>query len=60
MCVFILTLLSVMIMIGCSEIFKYGGNYRPDDGISKAICEAVGRKKVFYSGKRKTLLYMNI
>lgn len=48
---FILALLSVMIVIGCSEIFMYGGNHRPDDDISKAICEAVGRKKVFYSGK---------
>ena len=51
MCVFILTLLSVMIVIGCSEIFMYGGNHRPDDEISKAIYEAVGRKKVSYSGK---------
>lgn len=50
MYIFILVLLSVMIVIGCGEIFMYGGNHRPDDDISKAIYEAVGRKKVYYSG----------
>ena len=48
--IFILTLLLVMIVTGCGEIFMYGGNHKPDDEISKAICEAVGRKKVYYSG----------
>ena len=48
---FILALLSVMIVIGCSEIFTYGGNQKPDDDISKAIYKAVGRRKVYYSGK---------
>lgn len=51
MCAIILSLLSVMIVTGCGEIFQFGGNQRPDDDISKAICEAVGRKKVYYYEK---------
>lgn len=45
MCTMILILLSAMIVTGCGEIFMYGGNQKPDDDISKAIYEAVGRKK---------------
>ena len=47
----ILTLLLVMIVTGCGEIFIRKVNKRPDDDISKAIYEAVGRKKVYYYGK---------
>ncbi|MDE7177566.1 MAG: hypothetical protein K2O59_07080 [Lachnospiraceae bacterium] len=52
MCALILTLLSVMIVTGCGEIFQFGGNQRPDDDISKAIYKAVGRRKVYYWGKQ--------
>ncbi len=48
---FILTLLSVMIVTGCGELFMPEVNKRPDDDISKAIYEAVGRRKVYYYGK---------
>ena len=51
MCVLILTLLSVMIVTGCGEGLRNDVNKKPDDDISKAICEAVGRKKVYYQGK---------
>lgn len=52
MCVFILILLSVMIVTGCGEVFQIGGNQSPDDDISKAIYNAVGRGKVRYHGKQ--------
>lgn len=51
MCTIILILLLAMIVTGCGEIFMYGGNQKPDDDISKAIYEAVGRKKVYYHAK---------
>ncbi len=48
----ILTLLSLMIVTGCGELFRPKINKRPDDDISKAIYEAVGRKKVYYRGNK--------
>lgn len=51
MCTFILILLSVMIVTGCGEIFQREVNKKPDDEISEAIYEVVGRKKVYYYGK---------
>ncbi len=49
---FILTLLSVMIVTGCGEPLRPKVNKRPNDDISKAIYEAVGRKKVYYQGNK--------
>ncbi|MBD5503103.1 MAG: hypothetical protein HDR09_04930 [Lachnospiraceae bacterium] len=48
----ILILLSSMIVAGCGEGFRADVNKKPDDDISKAIYEAVGRKKVYYYSKR--------
>ena len=48
----ILLLLSSMIVAGCGEGFRADVNKRPDDDISEAIYEAVGRKKVYYYSKR--------
>ena len=52
MFVLILTLLLVMIVTGCGEVFRTEVNEKPDDDISKAIYEAVGRKKVHYFVKK--------
>ncbi|MBD5513302.1 MAG: hypothetical protein HDR06_01270 [Lachnospiraceae bacterium] len=54
MFVLILTLLFVMIVTGCGEVFRTEVNEKPDDDISKAIYEAVGRKKVHYFGKKNS------
>ena len=51
-CIFILTLLSVMMLTGCGEIFQIKVNKIPDDDISKAIYKEVGRKKIHYWGKK--------
>ncbi|MDE7177568.1 MAG: hypothetical protein K2O59_07090 [Lachnospiraceae bacterium] len=51
MCALILTLLAGMIVTGCGEAFIREVNKSHDDDISKAIYEAVGRKKVHYWGK---------
>lgn len=48
----IFTLLLITIVTGCGEGFRTDVNKRPDDDISKAIYEAVGRKKVYYYSKR--------
>ncbi|MBD5523579.1 MAG: hypothetical protein HDR04_04015 [Lachnospiraceae bacterium] len=48
----ILTLLLVMTATGCGEVFRTEVNENPDDDISRAIYEAVGRKKVHYYGKK--------
>ena len=48
----VLTLLLVLIVPGCGEVFRKEVNKSPDDDISKAIYEAVGRKKVYYRGKQ--------
>lgn len=53
-CVSILVFLLVAIGIvigGLVFAFSYERNKRPDDDISKAIYEAVGRKKAYYYGK---------
>lgn len=52
MCLLILTLLSVIIVTGCGEIFIREVNEKPDDDISEAIHEAIGRKKMYYHGKQ--------
>ncbi len=39
-------------MTGCGEGFRTDVNKKPDDDISKAIYEAVGKKKVYYYSKR--------
>ncbi len=52
MCTFILTLLLIMIVAGCGEGFRIDINAKPDDDISEAIYEAVGRKKVYYQSKK--------
>lgn len=45
-------LLLLVTVIGCGiMMLAYERNKRPDDDISRAICEAVGRKKVHYYGK---------
>lgn len=49
---FILTLLSVLFITGCGEIFRIEVNKIPNDDISKAIYKAVGRKKVRYLSKK--------
>lgn len=49
--VLILILLFVLTVLGCGEVFRTDVNKKPDDDISKAIYEAVGRKKIYYQGK---------
>ena len=44
-------LLSLLIVTGCGGVSMRNVNKKPDDDFSKAIYEAVGRKKVSYSGK---------
>lgn len=48
----IFTLLLITIVTGCGEGFRTDVNKKPDDDISKAIYEAVGKKKVYYYSKR--------
>lgn len=50
--VLILILLFVLTVLGCGEVFRTEVNKSPDDDVSEAICEAVGRKKVYYHGKQ--------
>ncbi|MDE6627385.1 MAG: hypothetical protein K2K56_13605 [Lachnospiraceae bacterium] len=54
MYVLCLILLSLIIVSGCGEIFMHEVNKSPDDDISKAIYEAVERKKVHYHGKQSS------
>lgn len=54
-CAFILAVLILVITIVIGIIvflFDYEGSKRPNDAISKAICEAVGKKNIYYQGKR--------
>lgn len=54
-CAFILVVLILVIMIVIVIIvfsFDYEGSKRPNDTISKAICEAVGKKNIYYQGKK--------
>ena len=50
-CTLIFTLLLVMIVTGCGDVFVLQSNQRPNDDISKAIYKAVGRRKVYYHAK---------
>ena len=47
----ILTLLLITIVTGCGEVFRTEVKKNPDDDISEAIFETIGRKKMYYYGK---------
>lgn len=57
-------LLSVMIMTGCAEALRRDVNKKPDDDISEAIYNAVGKKKYIIRGRiliiPMKLLFMDI